>query len=63
VASVFYERYENKEALLQHLENHADQIQCIVGNEFIPFGNSQCPALTDYADNVNTLDFLISLNV
>jgi hypothetical protein len=63
VASVFYERYENKEALLQHLENHADQIQCIVGNEFIPFGNSQCPALTDYADNVNTLEFLISLNV
>lgn len=62
VASVFYERYENKEALLQHLDNHADQIQCIVGNDFIPFGNSQCPTLTDYADNVNTLDFLNSLN-
>jgi hypothetical protein len=62
VASVFYERYENKEALLQHLDNHADQIQCIVGNEFIPFGKSQCPALNDYADNVNTLEFLNSLN-
>ena len=62
VASVFYERYENKEALLLHLKNHENQIQCIVGNEFIPFGNSQCPALSDYADNVNTLEFLMSLN-
>lgn len=62
VASVFYERYENKEALLQHIDNHADQIQCIVGNDFIPFGKSQCPTLTDYADNVDTLEFLNSLN-
>jgi hypothetical protein len=62
VASVFYERYENKEALLQHLKNHENQIQCIVGNDFIPFGTSQCPALTDYEDNVNTLEFLSALN-
>lgn len=62
VASVFYERYQDKEALLKHLENHANQIQCIVGNGFIPFGNSQCPTLSDYADNVNTLAFLDSLN-
>ena len=62
VASVFYERYENKAALLQHLKDHENQIQCIVGNEFIPFGNSQCPTLSDYADNVNTLEFLMTLN-
>ena len=62
VASVFYERYENKAALLQHLKDHENHIQCIVGNEFVPFGNSQSPSLTDYADNVNTLDFLMSLN-
>jgi hypothetical protein len=48
--------------LLQHLKNHENQIQCIVGNDFIPFGNSQCPTLSDYADNVNTLEFLMSLN-
>jgi hypothetical protein len=26
------------------------------------FGDSQCPALNDYADGVDTLQFLIDLN-
>jgi hypothetical protein len=44
------------------VKDNSEQIQCIVGNDFIPFGNSQCPALSDYADNVNTLEFLGALN-
>lgn len=34
------------------------EIQCVVGQSWIPFGQSQKPALSDYADHVNTLDFL-----
>jgi len=40
-------------------------IQCIVANGFmnneIKFGETQKPTLTDYADGVNTLDFLANL--
>jgi hypothetical protein len=36
-------------------------IQCIIGHGFVPFGNAQRPALTDYADNVDTMQFLLGL--
>jgi hypothetical protein len=47
------------------LENDKDQIQCIVSNDLIEnsiaFGQTQKPQLWDYADNVDTLEFLISI--
>ncbi len=65
ISSVFYEFYENLEDVKNRLKNDADQIQCIVSNNLIPnsvaFGQTQQPKLWDYADNVDTLDFLISL--
>jgi len=36
-------------------------IQCIVGQGYIPFGKAQRPALEDYADGVDTLQFLRDL--
>lgn len=41
----------------------SDKIQCIVGsdNDYVPFGKTQEPELTDYADNVDTLKFLTAL--
>ena len=48
------------------MENDKEKIQCIVsGNnsvaDSIPFGQAQCPALTDYADGVDTMKFLVGL--
>ncbi|HEY4154841.1 MAG TPA: acyl-CoA reductase [Puia sp.] len=40
----------------------SDSIQCLVGKDFIPFGKSQQPSLTDYADGSDTLLFLRNLN-
>jgi len=45
------------------LEQEHEHIQCVVSHlklntAVIPFGNSQIPALWDYADNINTLEFL-----
>ena len=37
-----------------------DKIQCIVGNGHTPFGSAQTPSLDDFADGVDTLDFLIT---
>ena len=59
-SSLFYEYYDNKEELLTSLKLHENQVQCIVGHGHIPFGQAQCPALSDYADHVDTIKFLIS---
>lgn len=44
-------------------DRRSDKIQCIVGSESneVPFGKTQEPALTDYADNVDTMKFLSAL--
>ena len=65
IASVFYETYKNKEDLEDKIKAKQDQIQCIVGpksmSKAIPFGTSQSPGLNDYADGVDTMDFLLKL--
>lgn len=65
ISSVFYEFYENTEDIKNQLEKDADQIQCIVSKNVVPnsisFGQTQKPNLWDYADNVDTVGFLLSL--
>lgn len=65
ISSVFYENYEDIADLKTRLTNESGQIQCIVSNAIIdnsiPFGKTQKPELWDYADNVDTLQFLASL--
>jgi len=36
-------------------------LQCVIGRRFIPFGKSQQPELSDYADGTDTMKFLRSL--
>ena len=60
ITAIFYEFYEDQEALRSNLSQQADLLQCIVGSssEYIPFGKAQEPELWDYADGVDTLEFL-----
>jgi hypothetical protein len=64
ISSVFYEFYENIEDLEKRLTADAEQIQCIVSNDLkennIAFGQTQNPQLWDYADNVDTITFLLT---
>lgn len=60
VSQVHYQFYDDKEQLLQTLQNHTE-IQCIVGHGQIPFGQAQMPSLTDYADAVDTMAFLMKI--
>ncbi len=60
IAVVHYEHYTDKDTLLQQLHS-SDEIQAIVGHGHIPFGKAQTPSIVDFADNVNTIDFLNSL--
>jgi hypothetical protein len=65
ISSIFYEFYDSLSDLKRRLKNDEDQIQCIVSNDLtensIAFGQTQKPKLWDYADNVDTLEFLISV--
>jgi len=66
VAVLHYEHYTSPTALRHHLMVNNEQIQCVVAEadfltNTVPFGKSQSPELWDYADGVDTLDFLLSL--
>ena len=60
IAQLNYEFYNNKKEFYSKLES-MDDIQCIIGKDFIPFGQAQNPPIDDYADGVNTMKFLTSL--
>ena len=61
LAMVYYHYYENESEVSYYIEEHKNDIQCIVGENYIPFGKAQCPSLSDYADNVDTMNWLNSL--
>ncbi len=60
IGVVHYEPYSNRDGLLKTI-NQSNDIQCIVGNGFMPFGKAQHPQLWDYADGTDTLAFLCQL--
>jgi hypothetical protein len=55
-----YGFYKNQTELESLLNNNED-IQCIVGQKFIPFGKAQEPAIDQFADGVDTMLFLTNL--
>ena len=65
IASIFYEHYDSIDELHKKLTLDKDKIQCIVSNEnvvdFVKFGQTQHPKLWDYADNVDSIEFLLKL--
>jgi hypothetical protein len=65
ISSVFYEYYDSIEDLQNRLQSENEQIQCIVSNNLVAnsinFGQTQKPNLWDYADNVDTISFLLTL--
>ena len=65
IAALFYSRYDSLETLRNQLSEQEEQIQCIVSGEAqsgeVIFGDTQKPRLDDYADGVDTLEFLFQL--
>lgn len=60
ISQLNYEFYSDKNELDTKLPATHD-LQCIVGKNFTPFGDAQCPSINDYADGVDTLTFLSGL--
>jgi hypothetical protein len=65
ISVAFYEYYNNLEELELKLTSESEQIQCVVAASKtgigIPFGSTQQPKLWDYADNVDSVDFLLKI--
>ena len=65
ISSSYYEFYKDRQILLDKIKTNMDKIQCVVSNDFpemsIPFGSAQEPMLWDYADKIDTMDFLNKL--
>ncbi|MEX0996660.1 MAG: acyl-CoA reductase [Flavobacteriaceae bacterium] len=65
IATCFYEYYNSIEELQHKIENEIESIQCVVASGFskkeVAFGKTQQPQLWDYADNTDTVDFLLKI--
>ncbi len=67
IATLTYSFYSSQEELAQLFEKNIDQLQCVVSarqnklyNSF-SFGEAQHPAVSDFADGVDTMAFLTAL--
>jgi len=64
ISVVYYEEYSSDEHLREMIADNRAKIQCIVGTHFlsiVSFGETQFPGPADYADNIDTVQFLINL--
>lgn len=60
ISQLNYEFYDNINEITTALKA-SDDIQCVAGNDFTKFGGVQSPSIYDYADGVDTLQFLSDL--
>jgi hypothetical protein len=68
LAVLFYQEYADLKEATAYLEKENERIQCVVSNqslaipgEVVGFGQTQRPRLWDYADGVDTMQFLVNL--
>lgn len=55
-----YEYFQSADQVAAFLTGHED-VQCIVGKGHTPFGKAQEPGLMEYADGVDTMQFMLGL--
>jgi len=67
IALLHFEYYADRASLEKNLQSKKEEIQCVVANQpvgaipVVAFGKAQEPGLSDYADGVDTLQFLAGL--
>jgi hypothetical protein len=62
LAMIHYHAYKNEEDIQTYIQQHDEAIQVVVGHNYTPFGNAQKPTLMDYADGIDTMKWLETLN-
>jgi len=59
MAVLNYDFYASGEQLKRELETAANNLQCVTGHGYTPLGKAQQPELWEYADDVDTILFLL----
>ncbi|HXR79804.1 MAG TPA: hypothetical protein VN763_02755, partial [Saprospiraceae bacterium] len=68
IGCLHYSDYNDLSTIETELDKRRDEIQCVVSAspiaswEHVPFGETQNPALDQYADGVDTMQFLTTLD-
>ena len=64
ISTIYYDYYDNLSQVCNLIKENKNQIQCIVTNLQIDnstgFGEAQDPKLDQYADNRDTINFLLT---
>lgn len=61
VSCLHVERYEKIDDVNNFIIDEKENIQCVIGKDYLAFGKSQQPGLSDYADDIDTMKFILSL--
>ena len=66
VGTIYFEYYKSDNQIKEMIKKNNEKIQCIVSNnnyrKTIKFGETQIPNLNDFADDIDTFNFLLKLN-
>ena len=66
VGTIYFEYYKSDNQIKEMIKKNNQKIQCIVSNNNYPktikFGETQMPNLNDFADDIDTFNFLLKLN-
>ena len=62
MAVLHYHYFDDCAGAVRFVEQNKDFIQCVAGTPNIPFGETQSPLFTDFADGLNTLEWLQKLS-
>jgi hypothetical protein len=60
ISQLNYQYYKNRDEIGESLTGN-ESIQCVVGKDDVHFGGAQYPAICDFADGVDTMQFLVNL--
>ena len=66
VGTIYFEYFKSDNQIKEMIKKNNEKIQCIVSNNNYPktikFGETQMPNLNDFADDIDTFNFLLKLN-
>jgi len=60
ISHLFFEYYDDHDLVLHNLQQNED-VQCIIAEGAVNFGEAQHPGLFSYADGVDTMQFLLTV--
>lgn len=62
MGELHFTRYQDRNDALRFIDLNENRIQCVSGTDKVPLGQTQTPSFTDYADGLNTLEWLQKLS-